>query len=169
MYARRPETWLFGSRSHLAVFELLCDRLDSLRMQSTKPLDEFSGCFYAAYLHAGLAVENAVKASLLARDPTIVELGKINRKKLGERSGHAFVKMAETMLGSLSEKERLVLVKLEEHVVWAGKYTVPMQADVLYNQESMQVLRTAPMNERELIRSLVTRLQDHAAYSCPAM
>jgi hypothetical protein len=161
-YARRPETWLSGSHRHFAVFEVLTDRLDELRMQSGRSQDEFSGCFYAAYLHAGLAVENAVKAFLVARDPTIVSDGTIDRKKLGARSGHAFVELAQQMLGPLSNEERNVLFKLEEHVVWAGKYTVPMRADILYDQESLQVLRTAPMNERALISSIVRRLQGHA-------
>src|SRR5690242_10125250 len=122
-YGRRPETWLGGSRRHLAVFEVLSDRLDWLRLHSAAPQDLRSGCFYAAYLHAGLAVENAVKAWLIARDSSIVERGRIARKKLGDRSGHAFVATAQEVLGTLSETERHVLFKLEEFVVWAGKYT----------------------------------------------
>jgi hypothetical protein len=162
VYARNPETWIGGARGHLAVFEVLADHLDRLRMQSPKPQHEFSGCWFAAYLHAGLAIENAVKASLVGKDPTTIEDGKIDRKKLGGRSGHGFIEMCERLLGSLSEVERRVLFKLEEFVVWAGKYNVPMRADVLYNQDSMNAMRTAPMNERELIRSLVMRLQQHA-------
>jgi hypothetical protein len=159
VYARRPATWLEGSRRHLAVYEVLSDRLESLNMQSGRSQDEFSGCFYAAYLHAGLAVENAVKAFLVVKDPTIIEGGRIDRKKLGDRSGHSFVELTERILGSLSQTERDVLFKLEEHVVWAGKYTVPMKAEILYDQQQMNVLRNAPMNERELIRGLVARLQ----------
>jgi hypothetical protein len=158
VYARRPQTWLEGSRRHLAVFEVLSDRLDVPRMQSGASQDERSGCYYAAYLHAGLAVENAVKASLIARDPSIIERGRIARKKLGDRSGHAFIAATEAILGSLSETERSILFKLEEFVVWAGKYTVPMDGAVLYDAESMQKLRTAPMNERAIVLSLVTRL-----------
>lgn len=163
LYARRPGTWLDGSRRHLAVYEVLSDRLMALRMQSGRSQDELSGCFYAAYLHAGLAIENAVKAWLILQDPTIVDRGKVDRRKLGDRSGHAFVDLAERILGSLSETERHVLFKLEEHVVWAGKYTVPMTANILYDQKSMQRLRTAPMDEREIVRSLITRIHALAA------
>ena len=132
-------------------------------MQSGVPQDEVSGCFYGAYLHAGLAVENAVKAWLVASDPTMISDGKIERSKLGERSGHAFVQLSEQILGHISDVERRVLFELEEFVVWAGKYTVPMDAKILYNQDSMQVLRSAPMNERALISSLVKRIQDRAS------
>jgi len=162
IYARRSETWLAGSRRHLAVFEVLSDRLAILNMTAGRSQDEFSGCHYSAYLHAGLAVENAVKAVMISEDPTIVQDGRLDRKKLGKRSGHGFVDIAEQILGELSKEERHILCNLEEHVVWAGKYTVPMQADVLYDQDALQRLRSSPMNEREIIRGLVSRLQVRA-------
>ena len=159
IYARRPATWLEGSRRHLAVYEVLSNQFDRLNMQPGRSQDEFSGCFYAAYLHAGLAVENAVTAFLVVEDPTIIKDGRIDRKKFGDRGGHRFAKLAERILGSLSQTQREVLLKLEEYVVWAGKYTVPMNAEMLYGQARMSVLRSAPMNERELILDLVARLQ----------
>jgi hypothetical protein len=162
IYARRVETWLAGSRRHLAVYGVLADRLAVLNMTTGRPQDEFSGCHYAAYLHAGLAVESAVKALMISEDPTIVQDGKLDRKKLGKRSGHGFIEFAERFLGELSEEERHILFNLEEHVVWAGKYTVPMQAHVLYDHDALQLLRSSPMNEREIIRGLVSRLQRHA-------
>ena len=157
-YGRKRATWLEGSRRHLAVYEVLSDNLERLNMQSGRSQDEFSGCFYAAYLHAGLAVENAATAFLVANDPTIVQDGRINKKKLGERAHHRFLHLTERILGSLSKSERDILFKLEEHVAWAGKYSVPMKAEILYDQAQMSVLRTIPMNEREIIRDLVTRL-----------
>jgi hypothetical protein len=158
VYARRPATWLEGSRRHLAVYKVLSHQFDRLNMQAGRSQDEFSGCFYAAYLHAGLAVENGVTAFLVAEDPTIIKDGRIDRKKLGDRAGHRFATLAERILGSLSQSQREVLLKLEEYVVWAGKYTVPMNAEMLYDHARMNVLRSAPMNERELILDLVARL-----------
>jgi hypothetical protein len=157
-YARRPELWLEGSRRHLAVFEILTNRREELFMRSGSSQDESSGCFYGAYLHAGLAVENAVKAWFILKDPEIINAGKIDKDKLPTGSGHVIVRPSERILGPLSKIERDVLYKLEQHVRWIGKYTVPMRAEDLLNLDSLQRLRSAPINERELIRSLVNRL-----------
>ena len=161
-FARRPATWLGSSKGHLAVYEVLTDHVERLRMQVNKPRLEFSGCWTAAYLHAGLAIENAVKASQIRSNPDMVRDGRVNRKGLGRRSGHEIVGPCALLLGSLSDSERRVLRKLEEFVVWAGKYNVPMRAEVFYDEDSMNTLRNTPMNERELIRSLVSRLHQLA-------
>jgi hypothetical protein len=158
-YAREPETWLATSRHHMVLFTVLDDRLDALRAHTGRSQDDFSACLRGSYLHAGLAVENAVRASLVRDDPDLIAGGKIDRRKLGERSKHSFVDDAQRILGSLSADELNVLTKLEEYVAWAGKYSVPMRADVFYDHGRLQVLRTAPMNEREIITSVVARLQ----------
>jgi hypothetical protein len=82
VYGRRPETWLEASRRHLAVYEILAKHLLDLTMRSGAPQDQVSGYFYSQYLYAGLAVENAVRAYQVAKDPTIVAGEAIDRKKL---------------------------------------------------------------------------------------
>lgn len=154
-YARSPETWLSSARRHLAVAKVLMDRTAALRFSSDK-IDEFSGCFYAWYLHAGLAVENAVKAVLIVKDPNIVKLnGSLDIKKFGKKQ-HSIRELVRSVLSELSESEEQLLMKLEEHVVWAGKYTVPIRADVLYNQSLMNVARTSSvLDELALVESIV--------------
>jgi hypothetical protein len=66
------------------------------------------------------------------------------------------------MLGSLSQAENDLLDKLETTVSWAGKYTVPIVAHFLYDWRAVNNFRNAPMNEPELIRSMVARLQAQA-------
>ena len=78
--------------------------------------------------------------------------------KLCGLSGHGLLAPVRHVLGELSEKECRLLAKLEQHVLWAGKYTIPMLADVLFNKEQMDVLRNSPMNEFELLESIVNRL-----------
>jgi len=163
-YARNPETWLLCARRHLAVAELLFKRVAELRMQQDHSIDEFSGCHYAGYLHAGLAVENAAKAGLISNDPSIVLPGGLDREKLGKRMGHGLLGLVESVLEGLSEIERRLLTKLEEHVVWAGKYTVPMKADVLYDDAALNTMRSSPLNEWKILQSLIARLHAKAMY-----
>ena len=82
----------------------------------------------------------------------------IARKKLRDRSGDASMAATEAILGSLSETERSILSNLKSLSHGLEKYIVPMDGAVLDDAESMQKLCTAPMNERVIVRSLVTRL-----------
>lgn len=158
-YAQNPATWILGAHRQLAVAELLFDRVDALRSLSSRPFEEFSGCYYASYMHAGFAVENAVKAVLIARDPTIVLTdGALDGKKLGSRGGHGLRALVSAVLSDLSKEDTDLLSKLEEHVVWAGRYTVPMKAAVLYDNTVMDVLRSSSTSERPRIRTLIARL-----------
>jgi hypothetical protein len=158
-YARNPDTWLLGARRQLAVAELLFDRVGELRSQASKFFEEFSGCHYASFMHAGFAVENAVKAVLIARDPTIVlPNGALDAKKLGPKGGHGLRALVTSVLPDLTKEDQDLLLKLEEHVIWAGRYTVPMKAAVLYDDNVMNVLRQSPADERSRLRALVTRL-----------
>jgi hypothetical protein len=156
IYARRPETWAIAARRQLAVARHLFSHEESLRSAEHDSFVERSGCHYSAYLHAGYAVENAAKAALVARDPMLItDRGTIDRTKLGPSGGHGLRCIAESVLSNLSTENLTLLDKLQEYVVWAGRYTVPMSAEVLFNEERMDRLRVAPLGERERIAALV--------------
>lgn len=156
-YARNPETWVIAARRNLAVAELLNRHRDALRLAANPDFFEFSGCYYAGYFHAGVAIENAMKAVLVSRDPTIVSNGTLHVNKLGSRSGHVLLDPVESILGSLTEEEHRYVVKLEEFV-WAGRYTVPTKADVLYDEEKINIVRLSTPEEINILRFLVERL-----------
>ncbi len=153
-YARNPETWVLAARRSLAVARLLMKRFDELRLSANRDFFESSGCYYAGYFHAGVAIENALKAVLISRDPTIVLNGTLDIKKFGSRSGHALLDPALSILGSLNDEEHHFIAKLEEFV-WAGRYTVPTKADVLYDQQRMNNVRLSTPDELDILQSLV--------------
>ena len=161
-YARNPETWVLAARRSAAVAKLLRQRADELVHARERDFFEFSGCHYASYFHTAMAVENALKAALIFRDPSIVENGALNAKKFGGKSGHALVNAALTVFGTLNEGERRVLTKLEEYV-WFGRYTVPTKADVLYDAERMHNLRTSTPEDVVIVESLIDRAVKSAA------
>jgi hypothetical protein len=156
-YARNPDTWILASRRNLAVTELLMDYLNILDTATERDFYQFSGCYYASYFHAGLAIENAAKAVLISHDPSIVNKSNLDIKKFGNRKGHALLDPVQSILGELSDYERRFLTKLEEFV-WAGRYTVPTKADVLYDKKKMSIMRTSVSNERVMLRGLIERL-----------
>jgi hypothetical protein len=156
-YARNPDIWLLAARRNLAVAEILKDLYRDPTTKERYP-DLPAGCFfYAIYFHAALAIENAVKAVLISRDPTIVENGRLNTKKYKGWAKHKLLDPVKCILGSLSDEERRLLVKLEGFV-WAGRYAVPVKAHELYDKEKMDIMTTATLEELAILRSLFDRL-----------
>jgi hypothetical protein len=156
-YARNPETWVFAARRNLAVTRLLMRHYDELRAVATRDMFESSGCYYASFFHAGLAIENASKAVLISRDPMIVSNGWLDTRKFGRQSGHALLNPVQLILGATSDEETSLLAKLESFV-WAGRYSVPRKGDELFDREIMNNVRLSYPHEVDLIESLVERI-----------
>src|SRR5581483_4395581 len=156
-YARNPETWVLAARRSLAVAKVLMGRADQLRLSADQNFFESSGCYYAGYFHAGVAVENAAKAVLISLDPTIVSKGAVDIKKFGGRTGHELFDLTQSAAIALSDAERRLVEKLEEFV-WMGRYTVPRKADVLYDDKKMSNARLSSVDERDILHSLVDRI-----------
>jgi hypothetical protein len=72
----------------------------------------------------GFAFENLAKAVLITRDHSIVSSTQLGKWPTG-RGGHGFVKLIRSILGKLSPDEENLLLRLEEYVVWAGRYPIP--------------------------------------------
>ena len=158
-YARRPETWALAARRQIAVAQHLFSRSELPLHVHGISHDERSGAHYAAYLQAGLAVENAAKAALVRKDPTMItERGTIDRSKLGAKAGHGLDALAQAVLTNLGQEDITLLQKLQEYVIWAGRYTVPMNAEALFDSDRMNSLRFSPLGERERISLLVNSL-----------
>ena len=133
----------------MAVAQILLDRRATYGPFTQEPVEERSGCIAAAYFHAGLAIENAAKANLVQRDPMFIQDdGKINRKKLGGKGGHGLVGLCELVLTDIDPKEHQLLAKLQEHVIWLGKYVTPMDASPLYDEALMDIIRNSSADEQ---------------------
>lgn len=156
-YARNPETWVLAARRNLAVAKLLFRHLEDSFSINSIISHEIAGCHYASYFHAAMSIENATKAVLISNDPSIVSNGSLERKKFGGRSGHALVNPVETILGELTDKEKRFLIKLEEFI-WAGRYTVPSKAEILYDKDKMNILRLSSFEEKEILDTLFEHL-----------
>lgn len=152
-YASNPDTWVLAARRNLAVAKLLIKRARELQLMTDYDFFEFSGCFYAGYFHAALALENAVKAVRISRDPTIVSKDGLDRKF---RTGHALLDPLKSVLGALSEEESSFVEKLEQFV-WMGRYTVPTTPGPLYDRAKNNNARISSPKEPELLQSLFER------------
>jgi hypothetical protein len=86
----------------------------------------------AYMLLTGLAFENLLKAIALLRHQSI--------KDLNQRGGHGLVGMAEWLTLELAPPERDYFRRLEEYVVWAGRYPVPRAARTYVTSERNRLL-----------------------------
>jgi len=145
----------------MAVAQILLDRRATYGPFSHESVEERSGCIAAAYFHTGLAIENAAKAHLVHLDPMLIQDdGRIDRKKLGGKAGHGLVALCELVLSDIDPKDYQLLEKLQEHVVWLGKYVIPMDASPLYDEALMGTIRNSSADEHLRLRSLFERLVD---------
>lgn len=156
LYARNPDTWMLAARRSLAVAQLLIKRTRELKLVADRDFFEFSGCFYAGYFHAGVALENAVKAVIISKDPTIVSKDGLNVRKFGGRTGHELFGPLQSILGTLTDEETRFVTKLEEFG-WMGRYTVPTKAESLYDREKKNNVSTSSPEEPALLQSLFDR------------
>ena len=157
-YASNPETWLSEASRHISVWKVLSTHAEKLFTEGGYQIAEYAGCRQAALFHAGIAIENALKANLVQQDPSIILNGAIVKSKFGNKGGHGLVALAKRVLPRLSDKELRLLRKLEESVFWAGKYSVPSKAETLFDREIKTSLRLTYYGESDVLQGLYDTL-----------
>jgi hypothetical protein len=80
----------------------------------------------AYMLLTGLAFENLIKAIVLARHHSLSNL---------PRGGHGLLAILDSLKLELAPVEKDFLRRLEEYVVWAGRYPVPRAAGTYITSE----------------------------------
>jgi hypothetical protein len=154
--ARRPEIWLNESRYQMVAADALFDHFEAIKLTGT--IEERNGYYKAAMFHAGLAIENAAKAVLIKRDPNLIKNKRIDFKNLCGRTGHEILKCTESALGNLTTEEERVLIKLQQFVIWYGKYTLPKFGTVLDDHSLRQEMRIINLEDVTIVRELLKRL-----------
>jgi hypothetical protein len=88
---------------------------------------ETLGLVHSAMLLLGLAFENLLKSIYVGQNPSLVTRDRLN--PVGGRSdgGHNLRKLASA-LTALESDEADLLTRLQEHVVWAGRYPIPTKS-----------------------------------------
>jgi hypothetical protein len=116
-----------------------------------KELGYARGCM----LLTGLAFENLIKAIALLRHQSIKDLMKM-------RGGHGLVAMAAWLALEITPAERDYLGRLEEYVVWGGRYPVPRKAEnyVTTEREGLLSIRSDdPQLSEALFEKLAAELR----------
>jgi hypothetical protein len=154
-----PRVWHEQAEGLLHCAVVLCDHL--IARHDVPPTDrrvETNGLVNSIMLLLGLSIENAVKGAYIARHPELVTREKLNQSLWNGDGGHALRLFAARLI-QLTVREADLLDRLQEHVVWAGRYPIPLKANRFYRTREPVNRRTFHMADIDLARSLIYRLQ----------
>jgi hypothetical protein len=115
--ARTPVAWRDWAGAHMRVMARLWPAVFGA--------SPYVGELVIAMTHAGLAVENLIKGIWIAKDPTLVEGGKLANRLLD----HDLPRLAAKAGVEVNSEERTLLARLTPFVRWIGRYLTPAAED----------------------------------------
>jgi hypothetical protein len=158
-YVRNPDSWRAQARAQKLVADHLQAQATALVFRpagATVDTDIIAGFLSARYLHAGLAIENAAKAIHVACRPNVVANdGGIS---WGPSHGHQLLSLVSELLPDIDAADRDLLNKLEDYVVWAGRYPAPKRSEVFWGEAGRQRRSVAYAGEWNRFSRLLDRL-----------
>jgi hypothetical protein len=93
----------------------------------------------------GFAIENFLKGVLVSKDQEHFKKITLELRRLPKAlQSHKLVELAEKLNLQIGDKERTLLAKLEDHLLWAGRYPVPTKPST-YEQIFEFPLRTSSL------------------------
>ena len=104
---------------------------------------ETLGVVNSTLLLLGLAFENLIKGVKIAQNPNLVDQDRFDiRLWRREDGGHGITTLAKSLLTLTSYEEEL-LDRLQEHILWAGRFPIPLTSVRYHDSHS-------PINKHQL-------------------
>jgi len=127
---RSAPAWLEKGRKILLAAEILNTELLQLCNKYTNSFPDdveskFMGLMDSLMLLLGLSIENAIKGFIIANKPDFEKPSELDKYKFNSLGGHGIKQMVEFNIGPLDPIEIDLLNRLQESVIWAGKYNAP--------------------------------------------
>jgi|GEM_PF-2822761 len=130
-----------------------------LRIRFEQGLDQPFLAFLKSFmLLTGMAIENLIKGILVGRNPSIGsrEVKRLLGKKKG---GHCISEGAKKVINP-SKSEYELLRGLEEYLVWAGRYQMPLKSEDFLDSQRPENILGFSWADFELIDTLFDRLAE---------
>lgn len=121
--------WLEKAQGLRYCAGILKDKLVEM-WNETSPVSrrvETLGVVSSTMLLLGLAFENLIKGVYVARKPALVDRIRLDRSLWQTDGGHGIRDFAKSLMRLEPDEEEL-LDRLQEYVVWAGRFPVPTKA-----------------------------------------
>jgi hypothetical protein len=134
---RSGPTWLDKGKKILLAAEILNTELLQLccKYRNSIPNDiepMFMGLMDSLMLLLGLSIENAIKGFIVSIKPDFENFSELDKYKLNSLGGHDIIEMVKVNIGPLDPIEINLLERLQESLIWAGKYNSPKRPSKNY-------------------------------------
>ena len=96
-----------------------------------------------------------IKGIRISRKPTNVTQERIESRILS-RKGHGIAEGANKII-DLTQQELKLLNRIQEYLLWAGRYPLPLKSSILLNSEN-QELRSFRSNDPLLVDKIFKKL-----------
>ncbi|MEK8018399.1 MAG: hypothetical protein VSS75_016135 [Candidatus Parabeggiatoa sp.] len=122
-------------------------------------LKQFNKIGSVAMMLYGLSIENLLKAVLIKKGDAFKENGKF------KYAHHCLLDLIKKADIGITEKERLLLEKLEKFILWAGRYPLPFNVEdklniKLENGSSIPPNTISYPFDNQLIHKLFSKIED---------
>lgn len=107
----------------------------------------------------GFAFENLLKGIDIAKNPNLVDSKKLDTALWNVRGGHGISSFAKKVV-SLNPSEIKLLERLEEYIIWAGRYPIPKLANTYSRATEPYCRRKFHSSDPDLINSLFERFTE---------
>jgi hypothetical protein len=154
-----PLSWLAQAKEMKLVADIILPTLQrELAIPPTFPETQRKRLAYVGsyMLFIGLAFENLIKGILIGRDSTLVTKEAIKKRGILNNNGHGIKEGANRVI-CLTEQELQLLARIEEYLIWAGRYPLPLNSDRFFKSEN-QELRSFRSNDPFLIDKIFDEL-----------
>jgi len=96
---------------------------------------EMLGVVSSTMLLLGLSFENLIKGVYVARNPALVDRARLDRSLWRADGGHGIRVFAKSLI-ALEQVEEDLLDRLQEYVVWAGRFPIPTKSGRYHQNRS---------------------------------
>ena len=127
---RSAPAWLEKGRKILLAAEILNTELLQLCNKYTNSFPDeiepkFMGLMDSLMLLLGLSIENAIKGFIISNLPDFEKVSDLDKYRFNSIGGHGIKQMVEFNINPLDPIEIDLINRLQESVIWAGKYNAP--------------------------------------------
>ena len=127
-----PNAWLEQAKKHLYVVKIIANHFKPIVLKSQTETGiriAKLACIESISLHLAFALENALKALIIASQPglVIVKKGRIDSKVFGGgKSGHNLLALSQSAHLDINKQQQDLFKRLTFRAEWAGRYPSPM-------------------------------------------
>jgi hypothetical protein len=158
---RDPLIW----RNHARRLKLIAKTLEpglrkSLKndQRLEKDREEKMAYIEVYMLLMGLSFENLIKGIVIAKNPELVSESKGESKLMGELKTHKLSQLARRHL-DITKKGLDIIERLEEFVIWGGRYPIPASSHHYFKSAQPRNLRSLNSDDPENFERLFAGLE----------